>query len=193
VQIVLWPCHKGKEKGKVQFPDKRFKEKRNGKPKVKQLWDRQNKILDLVSKGFTNVEIANAVGVTTQNVSDIKNSDLGRSKLEILRALNGVDNASIQQRLNETTPFAIGLIEEIILGVGDGSEASLALRAKYAEKHLERVGLGGIKKQVTASGNLTRERIEEIKERAFREKSSSMEGMEGAIDITPERVLRQRE
>ena len=173
---------------KMKFPDKRFKEKRDGPPKVKQLWDRQNQILQLVSRGFSNVEIANAVGVTPQNVSDIKNSELGRSKLEILRALNGVDHASIQQRLNETTPFAIGLMEDIILGIGDGSGASLAMRAKYADKHLERVGLGAIKKQVTATGNLTRERIERIKERASEERAR----MDESIDVTPSRFTNGR-
>lgn len=166
----------------MKFPDKRFKEKRESPPKVKQLWDRQNQILQLVSRGFSNVEIANAVGVTPQNVSDIKNSELGRNKLEILRALNGVDQASIQQRLNETTPFAIGLMEDIILGVRDGAGASLAMRAKYADKHLERVGMGAIKKQITATGSLTRDRIERIKERALEER----ERMESAIDVTPQ-------
>lgn len=147
----------------MKFPDERFKEEGRTRVNVKQLWDTQNKILHLLNLGNNGVTVAKQLGITEETVSVVRNSVLGRNKLDLLRAIGDSKNIDDRQRMLETTPKAMSLLEEIIEASGSGEEASLALRAKYADKHLARVGLGPITKAVNMSGQLTREDIEEMK------------------------------
>jgi transcriptional regulator with XRE-family HTH domain len=153
-----------RENKEMKFPDRRFKNKK--KEKVKQLWDRHQRILHRVNLGQGNKEIAQALGVTPQNVSDVRNSKLGRDKLDILRAVADVDNIDAKKRIMEVVPKALDFLEDVIEGKGEGEGASLALRARMADKHLGRAGLGEIKKSASVTHTLTTDDIERIKIRA---------------------------
>ena len=163
----------------MHFPDKR----RTGqsKQKVKHLWERQHRILRLCHQGFSNVEVAAMVGVTPQNVSDIKNSQLGQQKLNVMKANSDLDALEGKDRIDAMVTPSMKFLEDIILAQGEAEGASLALRAKYADKHLSRAGFGEIRKVAQMSGKLSSADIMQIKERADAEKAAQAR----IINVTP--------
>lgn len=74
------------------------------------------------------------------------------------------DTVDLGIKIQQSAPRALRLIEDIIAGTED--EASISLRARMADKHLDRAGYSPVKRLQVASAQLTREDIEEIKERA---------------------------
>jgi transcriptional regulator len=144
--------------------DRRFRELRGGTD-IKQLWDHHHEILRLIVLGHTNVHIAEMLGCTPQNVSDTRNSPLGREFIERGRAARDAEMANIAARISAHIPKALKLLEDIIDGNYEG--ASLSLRAKYASMHLGRGGFGEITKTATMNAHLSADEIGAIKNRAI--------------------------
>ena len=150
----------------------------NGKTfRIGKLWEIHHEIARRLSLGEKNRDIANALGITEVMVSYTKNSKLVEDKVDILRASMDADTIDLGVRIKEFAPKALVLLEEIIEGKHD--EASIALRARYADRHLDRAGLAPIKKIAVATGHLSRNDIEEIKRRATGAAVKS-----GVVDIT---------
>ena len=132
--------------------------------RIGKLWEIHHEIARRLSLGEKNRSIADALGITEVMVSYTKNSKLVEDKVDILRASMDADTIDLGIRIKEFAPKALVLLEEIIEGKHD--EASIALRARYADRHLDRAGLAPIKKIAVATGHLSRSDIEEIKRRA---------------------------
>lgn len=141
--------------------DGRFVERRQYN--VKRLWEKHHEMLRQVTLGRTNVEIAESIGCTPQTVSNVRNSPLAREVLDQRMQQLDEQTYDMTERLKEFAPVAMRLLEEVIEG---RHGASIALRARYADKHLGRVGYGEIKKIASMHEHLTREDIEAIKLRA---------------------------
>lgn len=123
------------------------------------------------------------VGVTPQNVSDVKNSELGKQKLNVMRVEADLEALDGKDRVEAMVAPAMKVLEDIILGQNEAQSASLALRAKYADKHLSRAGFGEIRKIAQMSGKLSSADIFEIKKRADAERAAR----DNAINVTPNR------
>jgi predicted transcriptional regulator len=143
--------------------DKRFKDAR--KYNIKKLWELHANIAQQVSLGKTNIEIADELQITPQTVSNVRNSPIGKQKVELLTAEMDAETVDIGRRIREFAPKALEYLERIIEGREPG--ASVALRAKYAAQHLGRAGYGEITKVHSLNATVTREDIEAIKSRAL--------------------------
>src|SRR5215510_336005 len=143
--------------------DKRFKDAR--KYNIKKLWQLHANITQQVSLGKTNVEIAEQLDITPQTVSNVRNSPIGKEKVEILTAAMDAETVDIGRRIREFAPKALEYLERIIEGREPG--ASVALRAKYAAQHLGRAGYGEITKVHSLNATVTKDDIEAIKQRAL--------------------------
>jgi predicted transcriptional regulator len=146
--------------------DKRFKDAR--KYNIKKLWELHQRIADDVALGKANVEIAENLGITPQTVSNVRNSPIGKEKVEILSAAMDAETVDIGRRIREFAPKALEYLERIIEGREPG--ASVALRAKYAAQHLARAGYGEITKVHSLNATVSKEDIENIKQRALEAK-----------------------
>lgn len=143
--------------------DRRFRPRRKDRG-IKNLWALNGEILNQLVAGRKPKDIARELGITTQTVSNTRNSDLGRERLRELAEQRMQSAVDIGERIKEFAPEALQLHEEIISGEYD--EASIALRAKIASEWLGRAGYGEIKKSANVSARLSPEDIERIKERA---------------------------
>ena len=143
--------------------DKRFKDAR--KYNIKKLWSLHAQITEQVALGKTNVEIAQALDITPQTISNVRNSPIGKEKVEILTAAMDAETVDIGRRIREFAPKALEYLERIIEGREPG--ASVALRAKIASNHLARAGYGEITKVHSLNATVTKDDIEEIKSRAL--------------------------
>jgi len=131
---------------------------------IKAIHNQHHEVIRRSILGQNNHEIAAEIGLGHQQVCNILNSDITRRKInELQRQLYG-ETLDIAQRIQDFTPEALTLLEEII--EGKHAEASIGLRAKYAALHLARAGYGEIKKAVNLNTHLKREEIEAIKSRS---------------------------
>ncbi len=133
---------------------------------VKEMWDKHLEISRLLLLGMSGRDIAEQLGVTEVMVSYTKNSRVVKDRLAIMRSARDADTIDLAKRINDFGPTCLNLLEDIIKGKGEGVDANLGMRAKYADKHLGRMGHGEIKKLQQASVHLTPDEIEEIKDRA---------------------------
>lgn len=147
--------------------DRRFKDAR--KYNIKKLWELHANIAQSVALGKTNVEIGEELGITPQTVSNVRNSPIGKDKVEILVSAMDAETVDIGRRIREFAPKALELLENIIEGRVPGT--SVALRAKYASQHLGRAGYGEITKVHSLNATVTKDDIEQIKQRALQAKN----------------------
>uniref|UniRef100_A0A6H1ZIN4 Uncharacterized protein n=1 Tax=viral metagenome TaxID=1070528 RepID=A0A6H1ZIN4_9ZZZZ len=134
--------------------------------KVAKLWDIHHEICRRAALGETNVSIADALGVSSAMVSYTRNSKIAVDHIGILRGAMDADTIDIGQQIQKFAPVALRLLEDIVKGEGPGANASIGIRARYADRHLDRAGYSPVKRIAAISTTLTREDIEIIKNRA---------------------------
>ena len=132
---------------------------------VKSLWDRHHEILRLVLLGFSNKEVAAELGISAQNVSDVKNSQLAIQQLEVLRTARDSQAVDVARAFVEDAPKSLRLLQDIRDGV---ASQDIKLRAKVAQDLLDRAGHGKVTKIAgrVAHGVFTPEDLDRIKRRA---------------------------
>ena len=156
----------------VERADKRFKPPGTTRRfTVSKLWEVHHEIARRVSLGDSNVDIANSLGVSPTMVSYTRNSKPVQDKVEIMRGAMDADTIDLGILINKSAPRALQLLESIIDGNEDG--ASIALRARVADKHLDRAGYSPVKKMQVASMHLSPDDIEAIKERSRQSAASA--------------------
>lgn len=142
--------------------DKRFVEKRVYN--IKSLWASHEAMLRMVALGHSNEYIAASCGVTPQTVSNVRNSPVAKGTLERFKENLDAEAIDIGARIQEFAPKALAVLEGIISGE---IESPVAVRAKYASAHLGRAGFGEVHKVASINTHLSRDDIEQIKQRAL--------------------------
>jgi hypothetical protein len=127
--------------------------------------------------GFTNPEIAEYIGLTPNQVSQIRNSPLVRAKLEILHAKRDEQAVELAKELQEEAVRSFSLLTAVRDGKvmdaeGNAISVNIGLRANVAFGLMDRAGYAPIKRiqGEILHGHLTMEEIEEIKTRARKAK-----------------------
>lgn len=135
---------------------------------VSKMWDLHHEIARMIMLGWKNVEIADKLGITSQTVSNVRNSPVVQEHVAVLQAARDADTVDISKEIKEIVPEAMELLKDIIRGDNDGRTASISLRAREANNMLARVGHGVPHKvqSESVSMTLTSKDIEEIKRRA---------------------------
>ncbi len=150
---------------------------------IKALWQRNHEIINLVAQGFSQVDVAEIVGVTPACVSQTVNSELGKRKLAEVR--KGRDGEAIKtvEKIRVLTNKALQVYHEIF--DNEVGEASLKDRKDAADTVvLELSGLRQATKihSTSVSTVLTAEEIAAFKERG--RKAAEQVGM--TITVIPE-------
>lgn len=156
----------GDDGGRV---DRRFKplaKRRYGSWRVGQMWDIHHKIARLVSLGEKNKDIAEKLQISREMVSHVRNSKLVKDKVDIMVAAMDAETIDLGIRIREFAPKALSFLEKLVQGEDECKDASLALRARYADRHMDRAGYTPVRKLAVATGRLTPDDIENIKKRA---------------------------
>ena len=102
------------------------------KIQLSQLWHEHREMIRLAVEGYKRPEIAAALKVTPQTVTNTLNCDLGRAHLETLQAERDAHTVSVSRRIADACVDAVATIEDIATGRQAGSpsdkvRASLAL------------------------------------------------------------------
>lgn len=130
---------------------------------IKQLWELHHEILRRLVIGQKSVEIARDLNVTPAVISYVKNSEVGRRQLSLMRSAADVTAVDIAGRIKELAATAVEVMAQ---GLDDTNP--MALRMKAACDVLDRAGFGAPKVLRTENihAHLTAEDISQIKQRA---------------------------
>ena len=133
---------------------------------IQQLWETHHEILRRLVIGQKSVEIARDLEITTAVVSYVKNSEVGKKQLSLMRSACDMSAVDVSVKIKELAGRAIAVME-----AGLDEEQPLALRMKAATDVLDRAGFGAPKiiRSENVHAHLTRDDIEEIKQRAREE------------------------
>lgn len=175
---------------------------RSGTHDIKQLWSRSHEILNLDSRGMSQVDIAKHLGITPATVSNTLNSTLGREKKSEIRKTKDERYEEINKEVLTLTEKALKVYNEIFGEEGDeeSSQASLNLKFKAANViTLDIAGMRAPTKIATSSiSEITRtETVEFIRRGQAAAKESGflveVPGESEPINITPEEVSNAKE
>lgn len=133
------------------------------KYQIKSLQERHKEVLRRLSLGQAPKTIAGDLGVTTSVVHYVKNSTLGKCELSLLQEGRNGSAMDITNQIKEMSPEALETLEDIM----NNEDSADAVRAKVAMDLLDRAGHGAVKKQLSMSGTLSQDDVENIKKRAL--------------------------
>ena len=132
--------------------------------KISRLQDNHREIARRLALGETNKSISESLGVSVGMVVYVKGSKVGKDQVGIYRGAMDAETIDLGIKINQFAPIALQLLEDIVAGRGAaGKGASIALRAKVADKAVVRAGYSPVKKISSISTTLTRDDIEAIK------------------------------
>lgn len=136
---------------------------------IAEMWDQHHEIARRLVLGQSNIEIAEALGVDKQTVSNVKNSPVVQDKLTLLRAARDCESIDLAKEIAEMAPMALKRVREALeTGTVLGKEVNAATILKEANSLLDREMGKAIQRIDSRNLNatLTLEDIEAIKQRA---------------------------
>jgi DNA-binding transcriptional MerR regulator len=137
---------------------------------LKQLRDNHHVIKRMLFLGRKPEEISKVLGVTTQTVSNVRNSGLMKVALNKMHKEADERVVEVEQRIQNLLPSSLDKLEEVITyGTLDGDKVDVGERLKVLEHSLGRGGFPS-NPQVERSGgrgSVTRTTIEKVKMRAM--------------------------
>jgi hypothetical protein len=130
---------------------------------IQQLWECHHEILRRLVIGQKSVDIARDLNVTTAVVSYVKNSEIGKRQLSLMRSSADMVAVNVAGKIKELAAKAIAVMEASL-----DDDQPLTIRMKGAVDILDRAGHAAPRLIQTANlhTHLTREDIEELKQRA---------------------------
>lgn len=140
----------------------------NRQYEVSHMWERHHEIVRLALLGNKNVEIAEKLNCTPQNISDCLNSKIVRDKLQILRAERDSSTVDVAAAIKNLAPRAVELVDKIMNAEIGGGVIKPELQFKAAMDVLDRNGYAAPKTIRTENihGVFSRDDLEEMKKQA---------------------------
>jgi DNA-binding MarR family transcriptional regulator len=162
------------------------------KYEIGHLYAINKEILRRLAIGQKPKDIASALGIARQTVSNTANSELGRAHMSVLQVARDANSVDISRAILETTPESLAILQEI----QSNEDTPRALKASVAFGILDRAGYGKTKKTVVdihgdGGALVTEKMVEEMKVRAIKEgkmiRPPSMDDLdvEDAVIVTP--------
>lgn len=147
----------------------------NRKYSITHMWERQHEIKRRLVIGQSNLEIAQALGITPQTVSITRNSPIVMEQIKLLRDRRDDNAVDIASELNQLVPSAMAILKKVV--DPNNEEVHFSYKWKAVEKILSPGGFVRPPNKIQGEfihGHLTSEDIEEIKERARRAKEDGV-------------------
>ena len=136
---------------------------------VAEMWDNHHEIARRIILGENNKAIAEALGLTDQQISNVRNSPVVKDKLAIMRAARDAGTIDLSREIQDLAPIALARIREALEeGKTLGRELSGSSILREANSVLDRE-IGKPTQTINTrniNAHLTLEDIEAIKQRA---------------------------
>lgn len=144
--------------------DARFNPEGNQHYEVKKVWESHKEIMRRVLLGQKNVDIAKALGITPQTVSNVRNNPLVREQISMLEDIRDNRAVDISRDIKELSPIALEVMKAAMQDPG----SPWGVKVRSAMDLLDRGGYQAPKQVNVLHAHLTHEAIQDIKNRARR-------------------------
>lgn len=130
-----------------------------------QMLERHREIARLVAMGYKNVQIAEEVGVTPQQVCNVRNSPVVQQHVGMLQGKEDKETMDIHARIRDFAPKCLSVLEEIV----EDDELPALQKRKTAMDYLGLAGIVAPKNVNMKSLNVHAgpEVLDRVKERAL--------------------------
>lgn len=145
---------------------------------IQQLSARHQSILQMIAIGMKNVDIAERLGITAQSVSIVRNSQLGREKLNSLVQRTDDNVVDLKKRFEELGPLAADTLEDLLT---DKTVPS-ATRANIAKDLLDRAGHKPVERKEVLGALLTTDVLNDLKQQYERTKYGPVKDVEDTVE-----------
>lgn len=145
---------------------------------IQQLSARHQSILQMIAIGMKNVDIAERLGITAQSVSIVRNSQLGREKLNNLVQRTDDNVVDLKKRFEELGPLAADTLEDLLT---DKTVPS-ATRANIAKDLLDRAGHKPVERKEVLGALLTTDVLHDLKQQYERTKYGPVKDEEDTVE-----------
>lgn len=159
---------------------------------IKFMWDKHHEVKRLALLGCQNKEISELLGVTPQNISDIRNSPIFKDQMKVMEVARDSATIDVARAIIEEGPKNLELLTKVRDSIEmDGQPVPLALRVNVAKDMLDRTP--GTAKVRSITGNvhhsygLDPKTVELIKDRA--RKAAIMDGAVREADISEAEIV----
>lgn len=157
--------------------------RRRGRPKgtapnaIVELQQRQHEVANLLALGYKNTDIAAALHIHPQTVSNLKNQPLVQQKIDILRSLRDEAVADrVEDTIKAALPEAASLLRSALHGVVDGEGVPIQLRISTAKHILGIGGMAPVRKNETLIEHtfVRKDEIDSIRDQFLEERSRTL-------------------
>ncbi len=130
---------------------------------IKTLQENHHIIKRLIFSGQTNRDIASVTGLTKEQISKIRNSEVLKVELAILREAADIDSLEVVKHIHRLVPEALEVMEEAM-----DEDVAINIRLRSATDVLDRAGYAPVSKMDVAHvhAHLTDDDVKMLKERA---------------------------
>jgi len=149
------------------------------KYQIQHLWEKHYEMARLAVVGYSNIQIAEIIGMSPDHISIVMNSKIFKEHVQVLRAARDAGAADISRRIIEVAPIALARIKEVVeepifvnTKLDDGTEmrvknplADPSLAIKASQDLLDRAGFGAVEKKITANYDISE--LEKLKQAAL--------------------------
>ena len=136
---------------------------------VAEMWDKHHEIARRILLGETNVAIAESLGCTSQQISNVRNSPVVKDKLTVMSAARDAGTIELAREIQDLAPIAILRVREALeQGTVLGKEVSASGILKEANTLIDRE-IGKPTQTINTRnlhGHFTMDDIEAIKAKA---------------------------
>ena len=107
---------------------------------LKKLWGHQKEVVRLKTLGYKNVQIAAALNIHPQTVSNILGTKLAKKQMEILAGERDASATDIRERITAMQPVALEVIEDTMLNPNEDPRITPKMQKEAA---LDVMKMGG--------------------------------------------------
>jgi hypothetical protein len=134
------------------------------KYEIQHIWEVHQEVIRLLVMGAKPADISAQLGISKQQISNIRNSSIVKEAIEELQSKRNADAQKVSERIQRLAPKAIDRLQEVLDNPAYHDEK---LVANVAKDILDRAGHGSVQKIAVGHAVLSPERIDEIKQRAL--------------------------
>lgn len=127
---------------------------------IEKMWSVHHEIARLALIGWKSVDIARHLSVTPEMVSYTLNSSVVKRQLDVMQGARDVDAVDISKKIAALQERAVDALDNLL----DSEVQSIKLRT--AQDLLDRGGYGAVKKIEAVHAYLSKDDIQDIKNRA---------------------------
>lgn len=142
--------------------DRRFSPSGNQTYGLKKIWESHKEIIRRILLGQKNVDIAAALGITPQTVSNVRNDPMVREQIAMMEGLRNERSVDIAADIRELCPMAVSVMKEAMADPG----SPWGVKVRAAMDLLDRGGHQAPKQVNVLHAHMTHEQIMSIKDRA---------------------------